>query len=659
MANIQSISRATNVVTCVTEFSQGFAVGAQVYITEAGSFNGTFTTTASTPVGQDAFGTVKWAQTGANETGLQSFTITSAGGPYNNNSSWGTVTLSAAHGFNDGIPRSVGPITIKGITSSSPTLASYFNKTFAVGTIKVVDSTTLAIPMVAAVVQSPWAGLVTTNATASTTNIDATVRAVTGAVETPGAIVDTVLPNVKETDAINSLLDKISSQKVTDYAFKRLFNPSDKTKINATAISAPVDINQGVSSLKSSLDTILEVFTGADGGKSRRYYVNLAGQLVYEVVPTVKPAFATAPYKITTSSAGTPNTTTDASSVAPFNLSLTWDHDTTKRAAFNVTSKTGVSSTSVVVYTNPTAALGTSIARKNAPIFDGVVDYPGKAGNATNAVNAMAKSYFVERAFPVLSGSFELRGGGTASHNSLGFSSGYRQFGLSGSATFPVKKAALTGSTLVTLTLDAAPIAPVGAGVVVSGITGAASAAMNGTFTISAVSTATTFTVAYPTTGAVGAFSYSGILAYAVNSFVRTGTAPNQIVTCTTIEPHGFSSGQSVIIAGLTGTVGSTANGTATITVTGTNTFTYPSAGTNGTAYGVGATISGFALVSRWEPGQWVEVSAIELGIPAGTLYRVETVDWALSPSSYQQIIRIGFNRRPQNQLTAQIGKGK
>lgn len=656
MPNLTRISRTSNVVTAITDYSPGYSVGQIVTVAGAGSFNGDFTLVTSTAANADAFGTMTWNQTGANGTGLTSLTVSAAGGPYDNNASWGTVAFSGGHGFPN-IPRAVGPVTISGITSSSTTLASYFNKAFAIGKVKYVDANTIAVPMVAAVVQSPWAGLNVTNAKASTTNIDATVRLSQGSTETPGAIVTTVAPNVKEIDAVKSLLNTVASQKVTDYAFKRLFNAADLTKVNATAISAPVDINQGVASLKSALDTILEVFTGADSGKSRRYYVNLAGQLVYEVISTVKPTYATAPYKITTSSAGTPNTTTAASSVTPFNLSVTWDHDTTKRAAFNVTSKTGVASTSVVVYTNDTAALGSTVVRKNAPIFDGVVDYPGKAGNTTTAVNAMAKSYFVERAFPVLSGSFELRGAGTiAGVNDLGFSSGYKQFALAGSATLPVNKVSVASGVTITLRLDAAPVAPAGAGVVVAGITGTNAANFNGTYTITSTSGTE---VVYTTSGATGSFSYSSVSAYTVNTFVRTGTAPNQIVTVNTIEPHNLSSGASVVIAGLTGTVGSTANGTVTITVTGANTFTYPSTGTNGTAYGVGATISGFTLVPRWEPGQWCEVSAPELGIPAGTLYRVETVDWALSPSSYQQIIRIGFNRRPQNQLTAQIGKGK
>jgi hypothetical protein len=62
---------------------------------------------------------------------------------------------------------------------------------------------------------------------------------------------------------------------------------------------------------------------------------------------------------------------------------------------------------------------------------------------------------------------------------------------------------------------------------------------------------------------------------------------------------------------------------------------------------------SSFALVSRWEPGQWVEVTARGLGLSG--LYRVEQVNWSLEPGSYTQVIGLQFNRRNPSDLAALI----
>jgi len=87
--------------------------------------------------------------------------------------------------------------------------------------------------------------------------------------------------------------------------------------------------------------------------------------------------------------------------------------------------------------------------------------------------------------------------------------------------------------------------------------------------------------------------------------------------------------------------------------------FTLRGAGTaahnlNGFSAGYAQTgASTFALVSRWEPGQWVEITAAGLGLSG--LYRVEQVDWSLEPGSYTQIITVTFNRRNPSDLASLI----
>lgn len=60
-----------------------------------------------------------------------------------------------------------------------------------------------------------------------------------------------------------------------------------------------------------------------------------------------------------------------------------------------------------------------------------------------------------------------------------------------------------------------------------------------------------------------------------------------------------------------------------------------------------------FALVNRWAPGQWVDITCTELGLSG--LYRVEQVDWGLEPGSYTQVITITFSYKPQNAISALV----
>jgi len=87
--------------------------------------------------------------------------------------------------------------------------------------------------------------------------------------------------------------------------------------------------------------------------------------------------------------------------------------------------------------------------------------------------------------------------------------------------------------------------------------------------------------------------------------------------------------------------------------------FTLRGAGTQSfNAYGFSAGYrqtgaSTFALVDRWEPGQWVEVVSASLGLSG--MYRIEQVDWSLEPGSYTQIITVYFNRKNPSDLAALI----
>jgi hypothetical protein len=150
------------------------------------------------------------------------------------------------------------------------------------------------------------------------------------------------------------------------------------------------------------------------------------------VDPTAQPTYATAPYKIITGGTANPDTTTEAATLYANSLTLNYDHQTTKQALFQVSAQSGSGLTKVFNYTG----VGYT-ERKNAPIFDDTVDYPTAATSPAAQIVRAAKSYFLERHKPLLTGVFVLRGAGKAAHNALGFSAGYYQTGAS---TFALQK---------------------------------------------------------------------------------------------------------------------------------------------------------------------------------------------------------------------------
>jgi hypothetical protein len=87
---------------------------------------------------------------------------------------------------------------------------------------------------------------------------------------------------------------------------------------------------------------------------------------------------------------------------------------------------------------------------------------------------------------------------------------------------------------------------------------------------------------------------------------------------------------------------------TITFALRGAGTAAHNIDGFSAGYYQTGA--STFALQKRWEPGQWVSITCAELGLSG--LYRVEQVDWSLTPGSFFQEIVITANRRNQNSLT-------
>jgi hypothetical protein len=253
-----------------------------------------------------------------------------------------------------------------------------------------------------------------------------------------GQMIVKIAKGATEDTAVKNFLALTNSYKSGDYPLQRLFNTSGTAQISGgTTYVSNQDVQFGATTLRSAMDAIIETYTGNDI-KDRRTFIDVNGNLNYKLVDAeAKPTYATAPYSIITTGAGDPNTNTAKATVAPFNLAVTWDHETAKAAMFTIPASSGAALTQVWAYTDlSTLTTGGSAAkvfteRKGAPMLDAVVDFPTAVTNPGAQIQGAAAAYFAERHSPLLSGSFELRGAGTAAWNEYGFASGYAQTGAS------------------------------------------------------------------------------------------------------------------------------------------------------------------------------------------------------------------------------------
>ena len=253
-----------------------------------------------------------------------------------------------------------------------------------------------------------------------------------------GQMIVKIPKGATEDTAVKTFLSATDAYKRTDYAVQRMFNTAGTAQITGgTTFTSTQDVQFGATTLRSAMDAIIETYTGNDV-KDRRTFIDVNGNLNYKLVDTTaKPTYATAPYAIITTGAGDPNTSTGKATVAPFNLTVTWDHETAKAAMFTIPATSGASLTQVWTYNELATvdsggtATETFAERKGAPVLDAIVDFPTAVTNPGAQMQGAAAAYFTERHKPLLSGQFELRGAGTAAWNQYGFTSGYAQTGAS------------------------------------------------------------------------------------------------------------------------------------------------------------------------------------------------------------------------------------
>lgn len=439
-------TRSGNVVTLSFKKVHGFGVGQEITVQNVPggggtSFNGTFTV-ASVPTPYS----ITYAQTGANYSpsfnGSIRYTVALDG------TSSTSVILTASAGdsayVQSGAPlalykgncRATGwtnPNAIENLLfSSEPNQAAIHSGKNIIR----INDTSFRLILSGKLLEKIRSGKTFTGQC----GVFQTGGSVYDGANTNGQTAVIVRGDTTETAAVAQMLAIVDTWHSEDYPMQRLFDTAGTAGIvGGTAYKPKEAMYLPSASLRSALDSIVEQYQSDT--RLRRYFISPQGKLQYSLIDAdAIPTYATAPYKIITSSAGTPNTTTGAATIAAYNLTVSYDHDTVKRAQFNYPKEDGSGElNTVIAYTDPaqnsdgTASAGTATqlysTRAGAPIMEAVIDFP----NATPSLaEVAAAAWFKERHQPLMSGFFELAGRGTiANVNDFGFYKGYYQTGAS------------------------------------------------------------------------------------------------------------------------------------------------------------------------------------------------------------------------------------
>ena len=417
-----NMSRASNVVTVTTRAEHGFGVGQKIVVSGAlggggTTFNGSFTI-ASVP---NDF-TFTYSQSGPNATAEGSLGVSSIA----RESRSGLVRLSfggGAHGISDG-----QTVYVTG-ASSSAAIERLLNNTFTGSSVTsknpvggAVDPTRLWLKLGGTV--TSWSSVSAANCFLLGSLKGLITITPDGAPEQASIGINS---GETESSAITKMLGVVAANKSRDYAVNRILKTKNTSKINATSVANQGGLTFPAGTLRAALDSIVEAYGGQDG-KERRYFVDPAGRLNFALVDTASiPTYATAPYKIITSGPDNPNTTTEAATLLPDSLTISWDYQTTKEAL--VITSAGEQVKSVQRVTNYKSSGFTD--RPLAPQFDEVLQAPVRSQNPGAEIDRLSRAFFLERHKPVLSGSFTVRGLGTQAFNEYGYTSGYAQTGAS------------------------------------------------------------------------------------------------------------------------------------------------------------------------------------------------------------------------------------
>ena len=409
--------RASNTTTVTTTAAHGLSVGKGIAISGVNggngtSFNGSFT--VASVISPRSF---TYSNPGTDATGNTAQAITAASFRLKRLNQ--VIITSNNHGLN--VQRGGNTFAVKGITSSNATAQNYINGTIGPEQVTAADTNTITYRLPNNV-NKPMPSF---NVSSATIKGNPRILLHGG----PSVNTLTIESGSSELSAVTQILTAVNNYKGDDSAVLRLIDTEDTSQIVGSGTQfTKTSTTLPTSSLRSALDSLVELFSGLDQ-RQRRYYVDQAGRLNWRMADsTAAPTYATAPYKIITTDAEAPNTTSAAATISPYELSVNWDHDTIKAMVFNVATTSG--STPPVVETYISAGY---TERPGAPKFDDNVDYPTASSSSQIKTIDAAKYYFLDRHKPLLSGQFTLRGSGTQAFNVNGFSAGYAQ---TGAATF-------------------------------------------------------------------------------------------------------------------------------------------------------------------------------------------------------------------------------
>jgi hypothetical protein len=234
--------------------------------------------------------------------------------------------------------------------------------------------------------------------------------------------------------AIKAILDNYVIGRLGT-GISQLFDPTLQTEITRTALlnpdAADGDIEIPLGNLRAALDTILELAQATDG-KARRYYLDNKHRLVYGwgTAADAGLTYPNAPFKIITAGVDNPaGGTATASTLLVRDFSLSIDHDSVRKRAFILTADSNADDDTDP---DPYVRLYTDVgfSARSGLVTDSLVGAPTVRGSdRTSKLDNAATAYFATRRAPVQSIRFSVRGAGTATGQTYGYSGGTAQAG--------------------------------------------------------------------------------------------------------------------------------------------------------------------------------------------------------------------------------------
>lgn len=244
-----------------------------------------------------------------------------------------------------------------------------------------------------------------------------------------GATTSTITIAANKTDkAIITTILAFANARWAGTAGTALFDASSVASVTSTCtISEKVSIPLGT--LRSALQTVLELAQATDG-IARRFYVSTSTRrLVYGKAPATS-SFASAPFEVVTTATDNPTGgTATASTLQVRDLGTVSDHDQVRKVVVISTADSNADrDTDPDPYARSYTGVGFA-ARSGLTTYDILEAATITKRNRTTALTNTAKAYFTERRLPQETVTFTVRGSGTATGQTYGFGAGTAQTG--------------------------------------------------------------------------------------------------------------------------------------------------------------------------------------------------------------------------------------